>query len=90
MCVFASKLRSPLIDQAGELASYLERVHKSKDEPDILTEEKLVELLKKGEKEEIVKALTAESTVLSSINEKGTTVGQEINARFRAGIQSLD
>jgi len=76
--------------QAGELASYLERVHKSKDGPDILTEQKLVELLKKGEKEEIVQALITESAVLSSSNEKGTTFGREINARFRAGIQSLD
>jgi hypothetical protein len=58
--------------QAGELASYLERVRKSKDKTDILTEDKLIELLKKGENEEIVRILTAESTVLSSSSEKGT------------------
>jgi translation initiation factor 3 subunit M len=54
------------------LASYLERVRKSKDKADVLTEEKLIELLKKGENEEIVRILTAESAVLSSSSEKGT------------------
>jgi hypothetical protein len=54
------------------LASYLERVRKSKDKADILTEEKLIELLKKGENEEIVRQLTAESTTLSTSTEKGT------------------
>jgi hypothetical protein len=47
-------------------------VRKSKDKADILTEEKLIELLKKGENEEIVRILTAESTALSSSSEKGT------------------
>jgi hypothetical protein len=54
------------------LASYIERVRKSKDKADILTEEKLIELLKKGENEEIVRQLTAESTTLSTSTEKGT------------------
>jgi hypothetical protein len=47
-------------------------VRKSKDKTDVLTEEKLVELLKKGENEEIVRILTSESAVLSSSAEKGT------------------
>ena len=54
------------------MASYLERVRKSKDKTDVLTEEKLIELLKKGENDEIVRILTAESAVLSSSSEKGT------------------
>ena len=54
------------------MASYLERVRKSKDKTDVLTEEKLIELLKKGENDEIVRILTAESTVLSGSSEKGT------------------
>ena len=53
---------------------YLERVRKqSKDKADILTEERLVELLKKGENEEIVQILTSESAALSTGAEKGTT-----------------
>ena len=58
--------------QAGELASYLERVRKSKDKADVLTEDKLIELLKKGEHEEIVRILTTESATLSNSSEKGT------------------
>jgi hypothetical protein len=58
--------------QAGELASYLERVRKSKDKTDVLTEEKLIELLKKGEHEEIVRILATESAGLSNSPEKGT------------------
>lgn len=38
----------------------------------MLTEDKLFELLKKGENEEIVNILTAESTALSNSSEKGT------------------
>jgi hypothetical protein len=47
-------------------------VRKSKDKTDVLTEEKLIELLKRGENDEIVRILTAESVVLSSSSEKGT------------------
>ena len=57
--------------QAGELASYLERVRKSKDKADVFTEDKLIELLKKGENEKIVRILTTESAALSSSSEKG-------------------
>ena len=53
------------------MASYLERVRKLKDKSDILTEEKLIELLKKGENEEIVRILTAESASLANSAEKG-------------------
>ena len=53
------------------MASYLERVRKSKEKADVLTEEKLVELLKKGENEEIVVILTSESAALSGSSEKG-------------------
>lgn len=53
------------------MASYLERVRKSKEKSDVLTEEKLIELLKKGENEEIVRILTAESGLLSNSTEKG-------------------
>jgi len=53
------------------LASYLERVRKSKEKADVLTEEKLIELLKKGENEEIVRILTSESAALSGGSEKG-------------------
>jgi translation initiation factor 3 subunit M len=56
------------------LASYLERVQKSKDKADILTEEKLIELLKKNENEEIVRQLAAESAALSTSTEKGTFI----------------
>ena len=59
--------------QTGELALYLERVRKSKDKADVLTEEKLIEMLKKGEKEEIVQILTSESAALATGAEKGTT-----------------
>ena len=54
------------------MASCLERVRKSKDKSGVLTEDKLIELLKKGENDKIVEILTAESTVLSSGSEKGT------------------
>ena len=54
------------------MASYLERVRKSKDKVDVLTEEKLIELLKNGENDEIVKILTSESAALSASSEKGT------------------
>lgn len=47
-------------------------MRKSKDKTDVLTEEKVVELLKKGENEEIIRLLTAESAVLSNSSEKGT------------------
>lgn len=53
------------------MASYLERGRKSKDQPDVLTEEKLIELLKKGDNEEIVRILTAESPALSDCTDKG-------------------
>ena len=53
------------------MASYLERVRKSKEKAEVLTEEKLIELLKKGENEEIVRILTSESAALSGSSEKG-------------------
>jgi hypothetical protein len=57
------------------LALYLERVRKqSKDKADVLTEEKLVEMLKKGQNAEIVQILTSESAALSTGAEKGTTL----------------
>jgi hypothetical protein len=47
-------------------------VRKTKDKADdVLTEEKLVELFKKGENEEIVRILTSESSILSTSSEKG-------------------
>jgi hypothetical protein len=51
------------------LTSYLERVQKSQE--DVFTEDKLFDLLKKGENEEIITTLTAESTALSNASEKG-------------------
>ena len=53
---------------------YLERVRKSKDKADVLSEEKLIELLKKGENEEIVQILVSESAALSTGAEKGTEI----------------
>lgn len=46
-------------------------MRKSKEKADVLTEEKLIELLKKGENEEIVRILTSESAALSGGSEKG-------------------
>jgi hypothetical protein len=46
-------------------------VQKSKDKVDVLNEDKLIELLKKGENEEIVRILTSESAALSGSSEKG-------------------
>jgi hypothetical protein len=57
--------------QAAELTSYIEQVQKSNDKADVFTEDKLFDLLKKGENEEVVKILTAESTALSNSSEKG-------------------
>lgn len=57
--------------QAGELATFLERIRKSKEKTDGITEDKLIELLKKGENEEIVRILTAESASFSLGSEKG-------------------
>jgi len=45
----------------------------SKDKADDLTEEKLIEMLKKGQNEEIVQILTSESVALSNGAEKGPT-----------------
>jgi hypothetical protein len=53
------------------LTAYLERIRKSKDKSDGLTEDKLIELLKKNDNEQIVKTLTAESALLSTGSEKG-------------------
>lgn len=53
------------------MASYLERVQKTKSEA--LSEENLVELLKKGDNDEVVRLLTAESAALSTASEKGTS-----------------
>jgi hypothetical protein len=72
------------------LALYIERVQKSKDKPVVLTEEKLFELLKKDDSEEIVRILTEESAVLSAGNEKGTIglmLSMSYTARFRACLQ---
>lgn len=56
------------------MALYLERVRKqSKDKADGLTEEKLIEMLKKGQNEEIVQILTSESATLSNGAERGST-----------------
>lgn len=68
-----SRLEANSLFQAAELVLYLERVRKSKDKTEALTEEKLVELLKKGENEEIVQILSSESAALSTGTEKGTT-----------------
>ena len=46
-------------------------MRKSKDKADVLTEEKLIELLKRGENEEIIRILTSESAALSGGSEKG-------------------
>jgi len=57
--------------QAAELTSCMERVRRSNDQTDAFTEDKLFDLLKKGDNEEIVNILTAESMVLSNSTEKG-------------------
>ena len=46
-------------------------MRKSNDQADAFTEDKLFDLLKKGENEEIVNSLTEESNVLSNSTEKG-------------------
>lgn len=58
------------------MASYIERVRKSKDKTVTLTEEKLFELLKKGDNEEVIRTLTADSVALSAGAEKGTDFAQ--------------
>jgi hypothetical protein len=72
------------------LASYLERVRKTKDKSDVLTEEKLVELLKKGENEEIVRILTSESSTLSSSSEKGIFFFYPLTRFLEWGVDSVD
>jgi len=76
------------LQQAAELASCIERVGKSKDKPITLTEDKLFELLKKNDTEEIVRILTEESAALSAGTEKGTFSLSCIfnNLRFRASL----
>jgi hypothetical protein len=46
-------------------------VRKPKDKSDVLAEDKLIELFKKGENEQIVRILTTESAALSASVEKG-------------------
>jgi hypothetical protein len=58
--------------QVADLSAHLERVRKAKDSKvDLLTEEKLIELLKKEQNEEILKTLATQSAILSSGTEKG-------------------
>ena len=71
------------------MASYIERVRKTKDKAGVLTEEKLVELLKKGENEEIVRILTSESATLSSSSEKGIFSFTSYQV-FGMGVDSVD
>jgi translation initiation factor 3 subunit M len=61
-------------------------VRKSKEKAEVLTEEKLIELLKKGENEEIVRILTSESAALSGSSEKGFNSTR----LYSGGVDSVD
>lgn len=64
-------------------------MRKVKDKPDVLTEEKLVELLKKGDNEEIIRILTSESAALSGSSEKGNFLFHG-HYCFWTGVDSVD